>query len=730
MKSNIIYFVTLSLLAIIFLSPSLCDITYWGIHDWDVHIMDHAVTRDSMVKYRQLPLWNPYKGGGCPALGHARSICLSPLFIFFLLWGPVVGLKILMVTCMAIGLIGSFKLARDWNISLIGAYLAAVIFMFSSHFPLKIAEGTTEYYGQCWLPWIILFAARMIRYPSQWIRSGIYTAISFSLLILQGGGNDPAYNFLFLTILFLVESIRLRQFRVLRGWGLIIVLTMIVSAVKMLPLMETNQSIWRMTYANEFQPETRAACAGAFLCRYQKLESPERDSQLKDPGIWNWEDHGCYVGYVAVLLAVIGLVTWREKRFLMGVLLIFFSFLYMGHLAPVDIWNWLHRLPVFCHLRIPSRSGYCLALVIALLAGYGITKIQIYSRKLGRWRIIFAAVPVLIMLDLTLVSWPILDNIYFRPPQQFKRGSFTQVTRPVIRGSRETVHSYSSLYPKYLQGLGEIDAYSNVSVVRNAIPADSPLYKGEWWLTEKDPSSYCNLNSFSPNAVGLNVFSERPNRVVLNQNYFSGWRVSGFPDARTEMYRGKISVRIPPGLHTLKIYYLPRTFLWGLVITFSAIALSVFFLTRILPKRWFLSAVFLLFVTFSIYAVVGIQAAPEIEWVTNALSNEYYGNKEKQLGNLQKALTYYPDSVEVREMLQSSLHDRWEGGDSRVLDEMISNLEQLTKLRPNNPGHYTNLGITYMKKGLRNMAERQYEKALKVRPGYPPALKELQTLGE
>lgn len=730
MKTDLIHFTILSLLAVVFLFPSLLDIDYWGIHDWDVHITDHAVERDSIVQYRQWPLWNPYKGGGCPALGHARSICLSPLFILFLLWGPVVGLKIMTVVCMAIGLIGTYKLAREWGISPTGAYTVAFIFMFSSHFPLKIAEGTTEYLGQCWLPWMVYFSCRLIRFPEKWIKYSILTAFSFSLLLLQGGGNDPAFNLLLISIIFVIESIRLRKIKVIGMWGVVILLTVIVSAIKILPMMETSRSMWRLTYPNEYQPQTRLACAAAFLSPDQQLDSPDREKSLKDPGIWNWEDHGCYVGWGALLLAAYGLFAWRRKRLLLGILLLFFIFLYMGHLAPIDLWYWIHKLPIFCYLRIPSRSGYCTAFIIGLLAGYGVNNLQAKVRGRKCLKVLLVALPIIIFVNYAMVDWPILGNVYIRPPEIFKRGLFIQNAWPVTRGSRETVISYSRLYPKYLQNQGEVDAYSNMAATRNAIAADSPWYKGEAWILEPAPSDYCHIVRYTPNAIRLEVSSEKPNRVILNQNYLPGWGVAGIQNVRPEMYRGKISIVIPSGNHNLELYYWPRTFTWGLIITLLALTLSIWFLIKPFRPGWFIAAIFSLFAIFAIYAVSGIQSPAGIEWFKRALDNEFYGNKEMQPGNLRKALSYYPDSVEVREMLQASLDDRWEEGDYGVLDEMIINLEQLTKLRPYNPEHYTNLGNIYMRKGLRAMARSQYEKALKVQPGYQPAMTELQIIGK
>ena len=716
MKSGLVHIVILSVLAVLFLSPILRHITYWGIDDWHHRIMNHAVARESVVEHGQWPLWNPYEGGGSPDLGNPVSSCFSPLFVLILLWGPVIGIKLMALFCMAFGLIGTFKLAREWRISPYGAYLAAFIFMCSSHFPLKIAEGTAEYYAQCWVPWILLFASRLLKQPRKWVKYSIWSAIFFSLICWQGVANDLLFDFILFTLFLCIFTVQFRQSRTIAGLLLVIILFIILSSVKLLPVLETGRSMWRRTGSDELQAGEIAVLPAAFLGREQVLDSPVREKLLHDPHIWNWEEYGSYVGWGSIALAAIGLCVWRRKRVMWGIILVFFCFVYLGHLAPVDLWYWIHKLPLADSLYLPSRCSYIIALVIAFLAGYGLTKLNQYLLKFP-WRRsisigLIALIPVLTFFDLMDVSRPILKGSYPRRPERFKKGPFTQTASPLaIEGKGREKTPY---YRKYLQNLGQI-IHGAPGGTSNAVPMESPSYRGEWYLLEEGLADYCRLLRFSPNAVRLEVFTEKANRVVLNQNYFPGWRVSGLPDARTEMYRGKISVRVPPGRHKLKIYYWPRTFVWGLTITLLSIGLCAVYLIRPFPKPWFLGAAVFLFMVCVIYLAVGIQVTPEIKRVKRAFDAAFRGDTGEAIDGLRASLAYYPDSVEVRASLRRILQERWEESDSGSLEEMINQLRELIRLRPDDPARYIDLGTAYLKQGSWQKAARQFGKALRMK---------------
>ncbi|HEA47191.1 MAG TPA: tetratricopeptide repeat protein [bacterium] len=139
--------------------------------------------------------------------------------------------------------------------------------------------------------------------------------------------------------------------------------------------------------------------------------------------------------------------------------------------------------------------------------------------------------------------------------------------------------------------------------------------------------------------------------VVLNQNYFSGWRVKGFPGAKAIFYRGKIGIPVPPGQHQLKVYFWPRTFIWGLSLTLLAIGLSLWFLIRPFRKIWFVIIVSILFVISGSYLLFGLQSPPQIQTIKQALDKEFAGDLEGAATDFKTALTYYPESYPVYHQL-------------------------------------------------------------------------------
>ncbi|MQY69344.1 MAG: DUF2079 domain-containing protein, partial [Firmicutes bacterium] len=649
MKNTYLHIVIFSLLALLFLAPILSHIHYWGVHDWDSFVAITAVGRDSILKYGQWPLWNPYVGGGLPMIGDVATFCLSPLFPLILLFGPVVGMKFLALVCMVIGLIGIFKLAREWGINTRGAYLAALVFMFSSHFPLRIAPGNIDYYGQCWLPWILLFASRVMEKPRKGIRNSILTALFLSLAFLQGGSLHSLFNLFILSLFFLIWSLQLRRGRGLLGLGLILLLFFSLVSIRLLPVLETSQSAWRVESPKAMQAESLLVLPATFLDRDQSLRSPAREERLHSPSSKYWEEYGCYIGWLPILLAVLGLATWKRKRALLGILLIFFIFLYLGHLSPINLWALLHRITFFRWLRLPSRCSYIISFLLALSAGYGLTKLEYYFRFWRLKTVLRIGLPVLILIfvfiDLTIISRPLLTSI--TPLQPVEAGEFVQRARPIWIPYQK-MELGSHLYMKYLQNQGEIATdFTDIYPARSAIPQESSLYRGEWYLAHPANRNYCRLKRFTPNAVQLEVSTGSPNMVVLNQNYFSGWRVKGFPEARTIFYKGKVGIPVPPGQHHLKVYFLPRTFIWGLSLTLLAIFLCFWFLMRPFRKMWFVIIASILFIVSISYLLFGLQSPPHIQTIKQSLDKEVAGDLEGAVIDLKSALTHYPESYPV-----------------------------------------------------------------------------------
>ena len=69
------------------LSPAFRDLTLYGGHDWDEMSAHRLLTVKALLKYGQLPLWNPYACGGYSEWGNVQGATnlVSPFLPFYLL---------------------------------------------------------------------------------------------------------------------------------------------------------------------------------------------------------------------------------------------------------------------------------------------------------------------------------------------------------------------------------------------------------------------------------------------------------------------------------------------------------------------------------------------------------------------------------------------------------------------------------------------------------------------
>ena len=156
-KQYFIPLVIFFIISIIYAFPVIRNISYLGQMDWDQFTFWNAVPRETILRYGQFPLWNPYANGGNVLLAHPDSPFLSPFYIFVLIFGPVIGLKLQIIVHVFIGLYGMFLLARHMKISTRSSYLSSFIYMMSSMYALRLSEGQTEWFALAFVPWTFLY---------------------------------------------------------------------------------------------------------------------------------------------------------------------------------------------------------------------------------------------------------------------------------------------------------------------------------------------------------------------------------------------------------------------------------------------------------------------------------------------------------------------------------------------------------------------------------------------
>src|SRR5262249_56893003 len=80
--------------------------------DWDQHLLWHWVAWDTVVRFFQVPLWNPYLCGGTPLLANPPTRILMPFFALHLLAGPVAGIHLEIILHLALIAAGGWVLGR------------------------------------------------------------------------------------------------------------------------------------------------------------------------------------------------------------------------------------------------------------------------------------------------------------------------------------------------------------------------------------------------------------------------------------------------------------------------------------------------------------------------------------------------------------------------------------------------------------------------------------------
>src|SRR5580704_14786336 len=124
----------------------------------DAHVLGHyeSVAAQSLLRFHQLPLWDPYYCGGMYLLGTPQARFVSPTFVLSLLFGEPRGEALTTFVMVVVGLEGTFRYARAQGARSAGALLAAPLFALSGVFAIAPRLGWINFFSFELLPWIAL----------------------------------------------------------------------------------------------------------------------------------------------------------------------------------------------------------------------------------------------------------------------------------------------------------------------------------------------------------------------------------------------------------------------------------------------------------------------------------------------------------------------------------------------------------------------------------------------
>ncbi|UCG34099.1 MAG: hypothetical protein JSU68_05575 [Phycisphaerales bacterium] len=593
--------VVLAAVALIHTWPIFVHFDNWGIEDWDQHFFYHAVPRATVLEHGQIPLWNPYYCGGAPLLANPQSRICSPTFPIILIFDVVRGLKIEIWVNLVIGLLGTYVLARHLGIGGAAAFLVPSVYLLSTMYSLILTSGSTNFLSVAYLPWTVWTFLRSLHNLRWCVAAGAFLALTY----LTGGHWVVPIVALFLAVLAVCSIVTHGLRRSAAALALTGLLSIGLASVKLISSLQMMSAYPRSI--RDYSGYSLAGLHHMLLDRDQTL--PRFLEFGASRGFLHglsgeMTENGMYIGVLSLILVCVGLGVQARRQWKWTLALVLFLWLCLGSRAPLSLWDWLHRLPVYDHLQMASRFRIVFLLAAAVFAGWGLRWVDdTIRRRTGRRvpaHVVVWLLTIAVVADLVLVTRPIFASAFPIEPavvmdELEPSAEFTQILRLPAYGRdgfRDDLDwfdtadindvpvdvSYSAMYPAFLNNLGSVWSYEAIPIPAKAQYRGSPGYRGEVFMNDIRGSA--RITMWSPNRIAVAVDALAEDRVVINQNFSPGWKADGADGPAGPTDEGLLSAPVTPATTQVVFYYRPFGFTVGVAITLLTAVGCLLYLLR------------------------------------------------------------------------------------------------------------------------------------------------------
>lgn len=543
------------LVAYAFCFPLLTNLDLLCRGDWDYFFSLYQALLTSAVTHHQVPLWNPYFSGGMPLMGNPQQGFFSPIMLCTLPWGVVPGLKLAVWGHVVLGLWGAWALAGHFGCRGLVRFVPAAVFVFSSHWALHVTEGHMVWLGAAFMPWVVLFFLKGLSGG----RGFLFAAASLEALIFyEGGMYVLAALVMFMFAYTLGLSWQEQSWRPLLWLMGLHILALMLMAPKLFPVVELMARHRHVLGPGEPIPGLQ------FLSFFFDRDQTLHREGVAHAGYW---EVGAYLGVIAALLYGYGLSLFRRQAALV-VSSVFMLLVCWGNFSVWAPWTLLHRVPGMDTLHIPMRLAFGFLLPAGLLAG------MVLERMKERSRLLALLAALVLVADLFLVSGRIFGEAV-RPWTLRGRGVVSEKNvffqEAVPRNRKFGFGAWSDQFVFVYGNKGVVNAYEPVRVKAKAVARGTQKYRGESFLVHR--RGRVKNVFWSPNRLVYDVVLSAEDILLINQNFFPGWRSSL---GKVFSYEGRLAVRVPTGEHRLELEYRPASFLWGVGVLCLAVFAMLF----------------------------------------------------------------------------------------------------------------------------------------------------------
>lgn len=540
-----------------------------GGHDWDQMAAHRYLMVKSLRQYGQFPFWDPYNCGGHPSWAGIESgtAIVSLWFPLYLLVKLPIALRLEVVGTALLSFAGTWLLAGRFTKHGGLRLLVCAVFVVNGRWALQVASGHTWHLYYCWMPWALYFVDRAFD-DERPVGPVIGGGVVFAMMVYNGAIYPLPQTVLIAGLYATWLAIARRTFRPLVTLAVSGLLGVGLAAPKLLPMAEAMSRFPRATDS----PEVLDLKTLVVML----VERGQAFGATPTPvSHWGWHEWGMYVGLVPCAVLFIGAAlsrTHREQALKwIGVLAVLFAF---GSFNPNAPWPLLRHLPVFSSQHVPSRWLYPAVLLFALVTASVASRWLLRSGRAKPWlEFSLLALAGWIAVDIARVaSNSTRSAFWMTTPKVTVQNEFKQFTKVPPELQYPARDWAPPALPAMMANSGVIECVSfpGLTVFARDLRGRAPglgakgmgdqMYRGEVFLVSKTGSA--EYESWSPNVLRVRVHNaEATDRVVINQNWESGWTADGAP-ALNEADRIAAPVDAPDDV--IEFRYRPRLLGTGL----------------------------------------------------------------------------------------------------------------------------------------------------------------------
>lgn len=402
--SGAIVAIVVTLLPLLYFLPATRGDLFLSPDDGVIQNIPFRVAVADQIRNGSLPLWNPSIFCGMPLLGAAQAGVLFPLNWFYSVFNPRAATNLMMLSGYMVAALGAYLFARRSGSSEAGAGLTSLVWQASAFLVAQIGH-TNIVHTAALLPWLFWAIEGYGQTGDR--RRGLLVAVMVALQCFAGHQQTFVYALLvaalYAAVLWRTSGARAYLWSLLlMGCGLAL------AAVQILPTLELLRHSLRSEASYDFFSSFSMPrrFLWTFFAPYVMGGGDGTLFRAPYVGPSFYAEYVGYVGLATLVLAGLALVFKRDARTIFWAALVPVGILLaLGRYAPLQFYKLIYEVPVLNLFRVPARHLMEVEFALALLAGRGLTALELAPdrRKILRWVATLGAVLFLLTcLSITL----------------------------------------------------------------------------------------------------------------------------------------------------------------------------------------------------------------------------------------------------------------------------------------------------------------------------------------